>query len=116
MNIKFQAKTCKINTVLKSHIRKKLSTALSAFEDRFQMVIVRLSDINGPRGGDDQRCQVQLILNGMPDIIVEDTQDNMYAAIHKSIKKLKQTFKSKIKRQNLRSKRIQYSPDQLLQQ
>jgi len=45
--------------------------ALSPFEERLRLVIVRLSDINGPRGGNDKRCHVQLIVDGMPNIVIE---------------------------------------------
>ena len=37
-------------------------------------VAVRLSDINGPKGGLDKHCHLQLRLRGLPDIVVKDTE------------------------------------------
>ncbi|MEW4982166.1 MAG: hypothetical protein AB1Y26_02890 [Cycloclasticus sp.] len=45
--------------------------ALSPFEERFRSVIVRLSDANGERGGNDKCCHVQLIVDGMANIVIE---------------------------------------------
>ena len=35
---------------------------------------MRLSDINGPRGGADKRCHLQVVLAGLPDVVVEDIE------------------------------------------
>jgi putative sigma-54 modulation protein len=81
MKIEMQARNFSITKALRNHIKKRLGFALNAGTDQIQRVLVRLSDINGPRGGADKRCKIHLVIPRVPDIVVEDTDANLYAAI-----------------------------------
>ena len=37
-------------------------------------VSVRLSDENGPRGGEDKRCRIQITFPGAPSVVIDDTE------------------------------------------
>jgi ribosome-associated translation inhibitor RaiA len=73
-----------LTDALRSHVRRRLHYALSSIDESVQRVVVRLSDVNGPRGGMDKRCRLQLVLAGLPDVIVEDTQADLYVAIDRA--------------------------------
>ena len=45
---------------------------------------VTLSDLNGPRGGIDKRCLVQVKLDGLMSVVVEDVQSDLYTAINRA--------------------------------
>jgi ribosome-associated translation inhibitor RaiA len=45
---------------------------------------VSLSDINGPRGGRDKRCKIQVQLAGGKDVLIEDTEADLYHAIDRA--------------------------------
>jgi ribosome-associated translation inhibitor RaiA len=45
---------------------------------------VRLSDVNGPRGGEDKRCHIEVRLRGMPDVVIVDTEADLYVAIDRA--------------------------------
>ena len=62
-------------------------------------VVIRLSDINGPRGGADKRCHIQVALVGIADVVVEDTEVDMYAAIDRAIDRARRTVVRKVDRQ-----------------
>ena len=81
MQIDIQARNFPLTNVLRRHIEKRMGFALSAGKDHIQRVMVRLSDINGPRGGADKRCHIQVVLPNLPDVVIEDTEVNLYAAI-----------------------------------
>ena len=51
MQIDIQARNFPMTDALRNHTERRLGFALSARDDHIQRVIVRLSDINGPRGG-----------------------------------------------------------------
>ncbi|MFK5915297.1 MAG: hypothetical protein QM484_13080, partial [Woeseiaceae bacterium] len=62
MNIDIQARDFSLTKALHEHIDRRLGFALSNSDDHIQHVIVILSDINGPRGGKDKCCHIQVIL------------------------------------------------------
>jgi len=57
-----------------------------------------LSDINGPRGGVDKRCQLRIVLAGMPDVVIQDTEANLYVAIDRASNRAGRTLVRKLDR------------------
>ncbi len=66
---------------LREYIELRLKSALGWSQQEIHRVHLRLLDINGPKGGADMRCQIALSLQGRKNLIIEDTQSNLYAAI-----------------------------------
>lgn len=61
---------------------QRLLFALGRFATRVRSLTVRLSDVNGPRGGRDTRCAIAVRLAGPKRlIIVEDVDVEPLAAI-----------------------------------
>lgn len=50
-------------------VATRLATALRG--SRVERVVVRFEDLNGPKGGSDTSCRVQLALSGQPVLVVE---------------------------------------------
>ncbi len=46
---------------VQQHISQRLAVALSHWADRLKRVVVRLGDVNGPKGGLDKSCSIQLL-------------------------------------------------------
>lgn len=84
MEIDIQARNFLLTDGLKRHVQRRVLFAVGRFKDKVHRVIVRLSDINGPRGGVDKRCQLLLRVDGMPDIVVADTEMDLYSAIDRA--------------------------------
>ncbi len=55
-------------------IERRLLYALGRFGSRIRRVLVRVEDLNGPRGGLDKRCHVEAHLAG-PGLLVVDVRD-----------------------------------------
>jgi hypothetical protein len=53
-----------------TYIRRKLGARLAKFARSIDRVSIRLSDLNGPRGGVDQVCCVKVLLAGLPSVVV----------------------------------------------
>ena len=98
MNIQIQARNFSLTDALKNHVRKRVKYALNVGADQIQRIQVRLSDINGPRGGVDKRCQIQVSLTGHTDIIIEDTHSDLYAAICQATGRLSKTLSRRLSR------------------
>ena len=48
-------------------------------------VKVHLSDVNGPRGGIDKRCQVHLLSDGKPDVVVTSLARDWCSALQSAL-------------------------------
>ncbi|MFI5250739.1 MAG: CBS domain-containing protein, partial [Gemmatimonadales bacterium] len=70
---------------VRADIRRKLGRQIGKFALSIERVTVRLSDVNGPRGGMDQQCQVKVVLSGAPSVVVESQSATMHAAIASAI-------------------------------
>ena len=78
MQIDIQARRFSLTDALRSHAERRLRFALTCCDDHIQRVVMRLSDINGPHGGADKRCHLQVVLAGLSDVVVEDTEADLY--------------------------------------
>ena len=53
-----------LNDDERAYVARKLGMKLGKFATSIERVSVRVSDVNGPRGGVDQRCRVKVVLIG----------------------------------------------------
>ncbi|MFW2371613.1 MAG: HPF/RaiA family ribosome-associated protein, partial [Gammaproteobacteria bacterium] len=84
MQIDIQALNFPLTDALREHIQRRLGFALSSRDDQILRVTVRLSDINGPRGGEDKCCHIQVMLAQSSDVVIEDTEIDLYTAIDRA--------------------------------
>ena len=99
MHIDIQSRGFSLTDALLRYSQQRLLFSMSYFSNHIKRVAVRLSDINGPRGGTDKRCHLQVVMPGLPDIVVEDTEGDMYAAIDRAMDRARRTVARKIDRQ-----------------
>ncbi len=108
MQLEIQARGFTLTQALRGYMERRLNFALS---DRYAVinhVRVRLSDINGPRGGRDKRCHVQVILPGQAPMVIEDTESDLYVAIDRACDRARRTLTRRLGRQ--RDKNRMLSP------
>jgi putative sigma-54 modulation protein len=77
-----------ISEALREHIERKLDFAIRRFAGRVTRVVVRLVDVNGPRGGPDKRCRIIAHLSPTGSISVEATDGDAYAAASQAAARL----------------------------
>ena len=83
MRLHIRARNVELTEVLKHYVKRRLHFALGRFGRTIRQVTIRLSDVNGPRGGCDKTCHVEIRLtSGDSSIIVRETQSDVYAAIN----------------------------------
>jgi ribosomal subunit interface protein len=99
MQIDIQSRNFSLTDALRNHSEHRLHSALSCCSDHIQRVEMRLSDINGPRGGEDKCCHVQVVLAGLPDVVIEDVETDLYVAIDRATDRAGRTVVRKIERQ-----------------
>jgi ribosome hibernation promoting factor len=91
---------------LRIYIVRRLRFALSRFGARVGSVVVRISDVNGERGGIDQCCHISAALPPSHSVIVEELDADLYAAIDRASERLGRAFGREVERQrHLRTRR-----------
>lgn len=91
MRIKIKARDFELPDALHEHVEHRLAFALSQFQDRVRYVVVRLS-VDGPKGGIDKRCQLQVRLTGLSDLIVEETEADFQVAVNRAADRARRTL------------------------
>ena len=66
---------------------RRLRFAVRRLRDQVLQAQVRLVDLNGPRGGIDQRCQIQLTTDGMGTVVVHATRRHAVQALEAALKR-----------------------------
>ena len=99
MQIDIQARQFSLTDTLRRHAEWRLRFALTYFDNRIQRVVMRLSDINGTCGGKVKRCHIQAVLKGLPDVVIEDTEADLYIAIDRATDRAGRTIERRLTRQ-----------------
>ena len=99
MQIEIRAHGFTTTEALREHVTKRLRHAFSSSADRISRIMVRLSDINGPRGGVDKRCQIQVRMAALADVVIEDTEADLYVAIDRAAERANRTATRHLARQ-----------------
>jgi putative sigma-54 modulation protein len=102
MQTDIQARGFPLTEALENHVHNRLGFTFLHASSRVNRVRVRLSDLNGPRGGVDKCCLVEIRLAGLPVVIVEDVQSDMYSAIDRAVGRATRTVKRRLALQGSR--------------
>ena len=98
MQMDIQCRGFALTEGLRDYAKKRLASSLSHGETHIGRVIVRLSDVNGPRGGEDKRCHLAVRLKGLPEMVIEDTQADLYLAIDRAAERAGRTLDRQLAR------------------
>jgi ribosome-associated translation inhibitor RaiA len=99
VQITIQASNFPMTQVVRDHIKRRLDFALSTRREYIERILVRLSDVNGPRGGNDKCCRLQVTLPRLADVVVEDIEANLYVAIDRAADRASRTVARRLTRQ-----------------
>ena len=99
MQLDMQALGFPLTEALRERVRRRMEFTLGARGEHIQRVTVRLSDINGPRGGKDMCCQIQVVLSQMHDVVIKDTQTDLYVAIDRAFSRAGRSVARQLNRQ-----------------
>jgi ribosomal subunit interface protein len=97
MQIEIQARNFSLTRAMRAHIERRLGFALSTCYRHVRRILVRLSDINGPRGGRDKRCHLEVMLPGQA-VVVVDTEADLYLAINRAASRAGRTVMRQLRR------------------
>ncbi|MBF0263733.1 MAG: HPF/RaiA family ribosome-associated protein [Gammaproteobacteria bacterium] len=106
MKINISTRKFTLTEALSSYAKKRINFALANKSEHIHRINMRLSDINGPKGGSDKRCHLLISLNGLPDVVIEDVQTDIYTAIDFACDRASRTVVRKIGRKQSHKRQL----------
>jgi ribosome-associated translation inhibitor RaiA len=83
-------------------IRRKLGMKLGKFATSIERISVRVTDLNGPRGGIDQVCNVKVVLSGLPSVVIERRRAALHAAIDDALRATERAVRRCVHRRRMK--------------
>lgn len=81
MHLRIRSEGFTLTHALHEFVHDRLRHALGRFATLVEAVRVRLRDENGPRGGLDKRCQLEVQVKGQRPLVIDERGADLYAAI-----------------------------------
>lgn len=98
MQLEIRGRGVEITKRLRGHIERRLGFALRRFARRIKSVLVRVGDLNGPRGDIDRGCHVAIVLAPSTTVVMEDRNSDLYVAIDRVADKTGRYIGRRLKR------------------
>jgi hypothetical protein len=87
MNVDIQTLGFRTTGTLSQHTKRRLRLMIARHGSRIKRVLVRLGDINGPRGGIDKFCRIHVYLVDAPAAVIHDIGVDLYDVIDRAAKR-----------------------------
>lgn len=98
MHMHIHADGLELTAALHAYAQGRFAFALDRARHLIRQVSIRLADINGPRGGNDKQCKVQITLPSGPDVVINDLDSDLYVAINKAADRAGRTLSRRMER------------------
>ena len=106
MKIDIHSQGITLSSNVKNHTDTKARLALGVFSSKINKVDIYLSDVNGPKGGEDMLCKVITTAYGEAPFAVQEKAKTLYEAINVCLHRVKRSASRKFeKRSNRRMPR-----------
>ena len=90
-----------LTEALRERALYRVAHAFRRGRDHVSRVVVRLSDINGPRGGADKRCAIEVRLRGARVITLHELDSDLYRAIDHAVERARRSFTRRNERRRM---------------
>jgi len=104
MTITIRSGVFRIDADLRETVETLVQRGLRRYAKRISEIRVWLDDANGPRGGIDRTCRIQVELLSAGTSTVESRAETVYAALAGAIERAKTTIDRTLKRRRTRAR------------
>ncbi len=105
MDLNVRIKSNDFGPAIKNYAIRRMRFAMGRFASRVGRTVIRISDVNGARGGIDQCCRVTAEVLPSGRVVVEQVDADLFTAIDRACERVGQAFRRRIER--VRSTRTQ---------
>lgn len=81
MKILVVGEKTRVSKGLHDYVTRRLYFALGRFSPEIERVTTRMGDVNGPRGGVDKQCRIEVKLRGLASVFSEACADDLEVAV-----------------------------------
>jgi putative sigma-54 modulation protein len=104
MKIEVRFRGLSSSDALREHASRRVHFHLSRFGKEVTSVLMRIADINGPKGGVDKRCQVTVRGPRFGSATLDDLSGDAYSAVDIAVERIGRAVRRELRR--VRSKRF----------
>lgn len=106
MQIDIRSLTGNLHPSMRTQISRRLRYALSRFGRRIHRALVRLEDLNGPRGGLDKRCHIEARVAGHGVMVAEVRDFELESAVSRAAERMARRVRDQLNaRRDVRKRR-----------
>ena len=98
MNVQINSLNMQHSSALRDHVVAQLERSLRSVRDRITRIVVRFHDDNGPRGGTDKRCTVEVRLAGVEPLLAEQRHADVFRAAAGAVTRVRRAVRRRIER------------------
>ena len=115
MKITFHSKGFFFGDVAREYVEHRLGFALGRFQNSVRRITVHVEDLNGPRGGIDKNCRLQIYLNGVRGPVMMSVKERtITAAIDIAADRARHTVARTLNRRSNRRSRNRHHEEHLI--
>ena len=87
-----------LGAAVRNYAARRLRFAMGRFESHVGRTVIRISDVNGTRGGIDQCCRVTAEVARSGRVVVEQIDADLFTAIDRACERLGRACRRRIER------------------
>jgi len=100
MQLQIKTRGFDITRGLEVFIEEKVRLSLTRFSQKIHSVYVTLSDMNGPKGGEDKKCLITVHLGRAQPVVLHHIDADMYDAISHCCHRVKRSVSRQLDKSN----------------
>jgi putative sigma-54 modulation protein len=106
MKIQIRSKNMAMDEGMQEYVERRLLFSLGRFSPRISRVTVQVLDLNGPRGGLDKSCRIEVQMHPSGTVFVKDTDAHIHAAVDRAVDRLARAVGRTIERTRTPSRTV----------
>lgn len=87
-----------VDPPLREHIERRTQLSLSRLSERISRIEIYLSDLNGPRGGVDKHCKIEVHLTNLPVAVLDDLDSDMPRLVDRCLARITRLVTKRLER------------------
>jgi putative sigma-54 modulation protein len=107
MQIEIKTRGIETTNELRSRVERRIRFALGRFGAEVSSVLVRLDDINGPRGGVDKRCHVVIAGARIGGVTIDALDADMIVAVELALARAARSVRRSLERLRWKATRVE---------